>query len=271
MASINLIPLDGGDSDNATEQPRYQAPSSLSYGAFEEEIRNKWNRSSDAFPLAADIPRLVKLIEVNVEGKKIWPEINKSFKNKAEHIFSLLQCLCSLLEDEECNNLLTGQFWSYFDDDPTLELIDVSKRLEKVMKELLGSDCKVIRLLKACNQSILAPPVVRLKYYIGNEFPYHDATGTWKIHISFWGDHVRAKHIRWEKSIEKDSFSFKWEFELVFNKMLRDFLSLDLYISELKFGQKEEEEITRKSKLKVQCHQACWSLTAPKSIFEHTL
>jgi len=203
------------------------------------------------------------------KAKKIWPAPNQVFKNKAEHIFSMLQCLFSLLEDEECNDLLNDQYWSYFEDDPSLELVDVSKRVGKIMKELLGSDCKVIRLLKACNQSILAPPVVRLKYFIGNEFPYQDSTGTWKIKISFWGDHVRVKHIRWEKSIRKDSFSFKWEFELVFNRMLRDFLSLDLYVSELQFGSGDDD--FRKNKIKLQAHQACWSLTPPKNLDEFTL
>jgi len=144
------------------------------------------------------------------------------------------------------------------------------RELIQVFKEIIQPDCKLIRLLKACNQSILAPSVVRLKYFIGNEAAYQDKSGTWRISIYIWRDNVRVKHTRWEKAIAPNSFQFKWEFELIFNSELSDVISIDLYISEFIFGANDKDEIKNQI-LRSKCEQACWSLSPPRNIWEMTL
>jgi len=274
----------------------YPPPASLTYGTFEDEVRAKWSRPSSNFPLSADIPRFVKVIDIYLQGKRVWPDPTLMNESKGEQIYSLLYNISTLINDHSSSNSLVNLYWNYLprleenanttistNNNPSLTLckeredlekeedkIDVSKRIDQVIKETIQSDCKLIRLLKACNQSILAPAVVRLKYFIGNEAPYQDKSGTWRISIYIWRDNVRVKHTRWEKATQPNSFQFKWEFELIFNSDVSELISIDLYISEFIFGTGDKDDI-KKQTLKMKCEQACFSLSPPRNIWEMTL
>lgn len=70
----------GDDLERLRTKLMYVAPKDSSYGllcflhflnelgAFEEDIRVKWNKPLDKMPVAVDLPRLVKVINLFIEG-----------------------------------------------------------------------------------------------------------------------------------------------------------------------------------------------------------
>jgi len=147
-------------------------------------------------------------------------------------ILHFLTTLASLLEGQELANSITESFINYFDEDN----LDISKRLLKFLPQVVGDDSVVSKVLKACNQSIVASAVLRLKFAIANEFPYIDVNRQWKITIDINRNYIKIIHQKWEKSIEEGSFQFKWEFSCLFSRTMETLEKVDLKITEVNFG-----------------------------------
>ena len=99
----------------------------------------------------------------------------------------------------------------------------------------------MVKLLKACNQAIIAPAVLRLKSTIGGgdrnySFPYKDVRGGWKIFIDINTDNVVITHQKEEQSFEPDNFNFEWKFQIILDRQLNDITNISLKIENLKFG-----------------------------------
>ena len=60
---------------------------------------------------------------------------------------------------------------------------DLSESLLKFLTTKMGDAHPVVRLLKACNQSTIAPAAIRLKVDVGSKHPYKDKRGSWQIDI----------------------------------------------------------------------------------------
>ena len=60
---------------------------------------------------------------------------------------------------------------------------DISEDLRRFLSTMMGDPHPVVRLLKACNQSTIAPAAIRLKVDIGSKHPYKDKRGSWRIDI----------------------------------------------------------------------------------------
>ena len=58
----------------------------------------------------------------------------------------------------------------------------------------MGENNRVMGVLKCCNQSVLAPAVLRLKSSIGSAFPYKDIRGGWRIFVHINTDQVVIQH-----------------------------------------------------------------------------
>jgi len=212
----------------------YDCPEDLGYNHFEEAARTKWKKPIDKVPVHIDLPRLVRSMEVLKNGKKIWPspEVNLE-DHKDLLVLSLLRALFYLLYSPEAMESMTALYLSYLKESD--RHLDLSRRLQKFFLECVG-ETKVSKLLKGCNQATIAPAVVRMKYLIGNHFPYSDVNGGWRIAIHINEDEVRVKHVKWEKSYDVNSFTFKWEYELIFDSDFTDLQAVDLHIVEVMFG-----------------------------------
>jgi len=106
----------------------------------------------------------------------------------------------------------------------------------------MGDNSTVVKVLKACNQSIIAPTVVRLKLSIAPRLPFKDLRGAWRIQIHclkvsllphqtnlcilFTTNHptqssVVVFHKKYETSWENfstEEFQFSWQLRITFDK-----------------------------------------------------
>jgi hypothetical protein len=127
-------------------------------------------------------------------GKKIWPQIIDVMSDKKENIMkSLLLSLSSHVDPDEVTAAVNQHFSQYFD---TITQ-DISKKLMAFLVSVMGNNSKTVRILKACNQSIIASSVVRLKRDLGQEFPYFDVQGGWRIIITISEDDIQVIHRKW--------------------------------------------------------------------------
>jgi len=132
----------------------------------------------------------------------------------------------------QLSNSIANNFSKYFV--PKVNS-DISRRLLDFLLEIVGANCNCVTILKACNQSTLAPAVLRLKSAIGGQYPYKDIRGGWKIFIDISDTKVVVTHKKWEQSFEKGKFQFQWEFSLVFDRNQMKLKSTAISITETKF------------------------------------
>merc|ERR1712125_308402 len=85
-----------------------------------------------------------------------------------------------------------------------------------------------------CNQSMLAPTVVRMKERIGTHWPYKDQRGEWKIIINKENDSlISVTHIKKEVSWESNSLFESQHFQFTWS-LRRDFEFVDTVSDETK-------------------------------------
>ena len=119
---------------------------------------------------------------------------------------------------------------------------DLSLFLRPLIEEYMTEEHRLIRLLKVCNQSILAAAVVRMKIQFGSSYNYKDNRGGWMIDIIIHDDQsVTVKHtkkeISWEKPDLYDSqhFTFSWSFAVDFPSSFDDISATRLVIENVEF------------------------------------
>jgi len=228
----------------------------LANESLKSDVLQKMMVRLDKTPVHVDLPRLARNFFVEVDGKCVWkfePERTKSQSingidpNKSLDFLHVLMVFCNQLETKETLLRMKENFSVYFD--PSKNNIDVSRRLQDFLMEIVGENCRVIKLLKSCNQSIIAPAVIRLKGVVGNQFPFKDVHGGWRIFVGIdtKKDSITVLHSKWEQSFEEDLFRFKWELKMVFDGMLEQLMSASLEITSVEFGhnltQEDKEEI----------------------------
>ncbi len=165
-------------------------------------------------------------------------------------ILDILLTLANATESEELIKKMKLESPNYFQSsNPNT---DVSKRLLEFLQEVVGEDSKLVKILKCCNQSTIAPAVIRLKsaasthcpYKVRsqNSFTFQDVRAGWKIYISITRQDVHIFHKKWERSFEDESFQFRWEFGMIFDAGMDHLQSVSLKITELHFGPKDTED-----------------------------
>jgi hypothetical protein len=96
-------------------------------------------------------------------------------------------------EDEELVNQIKSSYSSFFTSSESGP--ELSTSLLKVLKELLGEDTRATRLLKACNQSIIAPAVTKLKKLMEDVgLPFNSVRNGWFIDIRRDWDVIVVSH-----------------------------------------------------------------------------
>jgi len=127
---------------------------------MEEATKEIWNRHSSKLPTTKDLPRLAKLVAVYAHDEvgRLYPPSDSSV-DAMKNLF--VELAKRIEKNETLANDIEREFPSYFAD--TKQPLDLSTKLffEKVLGEEETS--KIHRLLKFCNQSIIAPAVKKLK------------------------------------------------------------------------------------------------------------
>jgi len=142
------------------------------------------------------------------------------------------------LDSESTANEINGLFQKLFFDNPSGEL---SRSLEQLLQNAACVNSKPIRVLKAFNQSIVAPAIYRLKLTVGKKLPYKDVRGGWKVYIEINDDEIIVANQKWEQGSDVDSFQFSWKLDIVLDKELTTVKDVRLKVVDIVFGLKYKE------------------------------
>eukprot|EP01089_Gocevia_fonbrunei_P000754 TRINITY_DN1073_c0_g1_i1.p1 TRINITY_DN1073_c0_g1~~TRINITY_DN1073_c0_g1_i1.p1 ORF type:complete len:323 (+),score=49.15 TRINITY_DN1073_c0_g1_i1:160-1128(+) len=116
-------------------------------------------------------------------------------------IYDVLITLANKLEPETSEKI-AKHFNTYFRYTNT----DLSIPLLAFLKEVIGPSSRVIKVLQACHQGIIAPSVISLKIGLGSKLAYNG--DGWAITIIIENDKIVIKHERQEKIIPKVKVEF---------------------------------------------------------------
>jgi len=84
---------------------------------------------------------------------------------------------------------------------------------------------------------------------VGNQFPFKDLRGSWRIEIHIDPDTLSISHLKRERSFEDDSadyFEFEWSLKLIFDRQLTRVLDVFLFIDDIAFGDKMDKSKRQK-------------------------
>lgn len=88
-------------------------------------------------------------------------------------------------------------------------------------------NAKVFRVLKCIHQEIIAVPVLELRSYLYEKYPYKDIAKSWKVEVHV--DHrngVTVRHKKKEQCHNQEPdmhFTFEWRLDISFNKSMTNF------------------------------------------------
>jgi len=240
-----------------SSSPKLSATSSNTYpdsGDLMTELRDKWTRPLPSLPVHVDIPRLARKITVysstsssrstNTSNKHPVlvrqptdqqllqsPSSSTSTESDSMVIKELIRTLSRQLgEPTSQQENIDSHFMDYFS-----KTADPSQALAEFLEAIVGHDSHTARVLKACNQSVLAPGVLKLKFAIGNYFPYKDARGSWRIEIVVGPNWVTVEHLKKEKSFDESPqnyFEFTWSLKLIFDTDVQVLRDIELFVDD---------------------------------------
>eukprot|EP01116_Phalansterium_solitarium_P012624 TRINITY_DN29077_c0_g1_i1.p1 TRINITY_DN29077_c0_g1~~TRINITY_DN29077_c0_g1_i1.p1 ORF type:complete len:307 (+),score=52.78 TRINITY_DN29077_c0_g1_i1:171-1091(+) len=202
----------------------------MDYETVFNDVREKWQRRIEDLPVAIDFPRLHNKVDLCMDGKAV--------EQAADPDRSLLATLDSIaaLLDADARPLIRERYAEIFSPDSH----DHAQAMKMLLPHL--ENHRTSRLLKAINQAIIAPPVIKLKTEFGRKHPFKDLRGAWRIRVDVRppeaGDDeaVSVVHTRSELSFEADLFQFDWDFKMLFNRDLTCLSEIAIGIKHVRFG-----------------------------------
>ncbi|ELP91396.1 hypothetical protein EIN_154730 [Entamoeba invadens IP1] len=211
----------------------------------------------ESFPIAGDLPRLLKHLRItkeleNGEYDVLFPTDDKEYQtNTAGDCFDLIKCITQILEGDEQTKRIEDEWNAVMsnDQDMSVQKTFLMRILSKVFVEegKFKPSSPVINFLKGVNQKIIANSTLRLKMVCGT-MPFKDSHPMfWEIVIVFQ-DKAYVIHYRKQESISKkpeEYFRFEWELRLVFNNELTQFSEVGMGVSTIEFDPLTKQE-TRK-------------------------
>jgi len=223
---------------------------------FYKRYQQSGKKPYHTLPVHVDIPRLAKKIIIYGDGELVHkPQEDTALNNSSGNLFAdlsrqdntikeIILTLSKWLGDsQEQQESISTKYASFFGTgDPSLSL-------NEFIEHVVGVDSSVVKVLKACNQSILAPGVLKLKVAVGNQFPFKDVRGSWRIEIQIESDKLSVTHLKRERSFEDESseyFEFAWTLRIVYDRQLTRVLEVQLYIDDILFGDKMDTSKRRK-------------------------
>lgn len=235
-----------------TSTPTYKVPEAINN--WKSEIRRIWNKPVEQLPIGIDLPRLATNILVDTEPMNIDGELSSPPSSprgpvenagtveepdtRAREIMNTLASIGRLVEGEEYAKGIYQNFGNYV----TLEGVkdrDMSREIAALVADYLGKDSKVVKILKACNQAIIAPAVIELTLNVGTKVPFNDA-GVWKMMLSRNSEgQVTVTHVKHQKqrsNNKEEAFNFEWHLEMIFDTEMTGLADVFLCVPRLNFG-----------------------------------
>jgi len=240
---------------NTTMKHRYEPVDHFGTGDLKTEIRMKWSKPANTLPVHVDVPRLARKMAIYADNRNtvlhaakdtdtgmgedsMHKSVNTKPLDNQLHDQKIIKDIILTLsvhlgEHKDKQRHIESKFPEYFGPG------DTSVALRDYMEQVIGDDSKVISVLKACNQSILAPGVLKLKFTVGNQFPFKDMRGSWRIDIIVDADKVTVIHSKRERSFEdspSEYFEFGWSLAMIFDKDVSDLQETNLFIEDITYG-----------------------------------
>lgn len=159
---------------------------------------------------------------------------------KEKRTLEIIVELATLLEGQPKAEKIEREYYKYIPGnlDPT-DARDISRELNRFLKEVVEEDSPTVRILKACNQAIIAPAVIELTLNIQKKISFKDGGG-WRIRIAVVEDRVivthwkRQKHVAKHGEVELFEF-FEWELSLEFDARVEKIINFRFSLSEIHF------------------------------------
>mmetsp|Transcript_10094 Transcript_10094/g.41129 ORF Transcript_10094/g.41129 Transcript_10094/m.41129 type:complete len:287 (+) Transcript_10094:45-905(+) len=228
----------------AASLSKYRAPGlDYSKAGLMKEMDETRSKPTMRLPVGVDLPRLCRKFTIVDKGEVVFDAGESpatTDEATVEYIKDILLALCRLTgEDEgvverECHLSGAGEI--------SVQLNDFIVAHWEPEGEELERKNRVLSVLKVCNQSLLAPAVVRLKTSFGAEYSYKDDRGQWFILIKreddggFCISHLK-KEISYEQEDlhDKQHFSFDWEMRMHLSADLETLSDVQVIIKSLDF------------------------------------
>lgn len=254
--NIPSAPLNSNTAASAgiliSSTPTYKAPEATNN--WKAEIRRIWNKPVEQLPIGIDLPRLATSIHVDTEpmnidgGEVMSPPSSprgpaeptagaEEPDTRAREIMNTLASIGRLVEGEEYAQNIYKNFGTYVMLEGPKDR-DMSREIAQLVGHL-GKDSKIVKVLKACNQAIIAPAVIELTLNVGTKVPFNDA-GVWKMMLSRNPEgQVTVTHVKHQKqrsTNKEEAFNFEWHLEMIFDDDMTGLADVFLSVPRLNFG-----------------------------------
>jgi len=166
--------------------------------------------------------------------------VNSPPVSKDKRTLDVLITLVSLLEGEEKSQKVRESYYKYISHSVDLHDKDISAELKVFLNEVLGEDSPTVRVLKACNQAIIAPAVTQMSISLRDTMGIKDGLG-WNIRIAVNASDVTVTHWKRQKHVPKkpptdpELFDFEWELSISFDRNIDKITSFSFLLKEVKF------------------------------------
>lgn len=247
----------GVDRDLSLSRPKW-TPTIMdcSKQSLEGDILKTWSRPRNKLAVTVDLPRLVRKIsvfnsqnEVLFNGSEPLTEGDSPSRFSNITIYRKMSQLFVVLAQSLSEN---HDGVEEFIEAKMSEEGDSASLLDRLFDQFFPEENRITKLLKLCNQSIMAPAVIRLKQQMNDSFPYKDDRGRWTIEIRLRDDasvvvtHFK-REISWESSEDYDRqhFSFRWNLSISTDPSLSLVESASMSIDQLSFVETVAEETRR--------------------------
>jgi len=189
-------------------------------------LENVWSRPYHKLPIHIDIPRLSKKIRVYSGEKCLHGNPDGELEGE-EIIYFLLLTLAKELEDFDACNFIEKHFRTIVDEyaEPGNDTSGELSRFLKAMVTEVGSEGKMLRVLKAVHQKVIFSGFYLLQSKLCPTLGrFKDSIGSWHINIFIYPTNIRVVHTKAQISspledITRVDYEFKWQLEIHLNPL----------------------------------------------------
>jgi len=224
-------------------------------GSVEGEVIDKWtSKTADQLAVWIDFPRVVRHIQAfdeklrvidfpsSLKGDDEGTSEEQDVRMRQQMRQMLILFAYRLGEKREFLDI-EKNFLTSLGEEP-------STHLKAFFDKYVSPNSKLISILKAINQAILAAPYISLKAkFTAMEVPVVDVNGSWLIETVFKQDEIVIIHSKKAKSTHEgpeDEFSFKWHIALIFDKSMSSIKDVRLSMSDLEMNKMLKDKIKKK-------------------------
>eukprot|EP01119_Soliformovum_irregulare_P022194 TRINITY_DN7543_c0_g1_i4.p1 TRINITY_DN7543_c0_g1~~TRINITY_DN7543_c0_g1_i4.p1 ORF type:complete len:155 (-),score=21.16 TRINITY_DN7543_c0_g1_i4:43-507(-) len=126
---------------------------------------------------------------------------------------------------------------------------ETPKAVQAFLEQIVKEESPVVQVLKACNQSIIAPFVMELRLNLCKDVPFKDGGG-WRISVQILEDQVCILHNKRQKQLRTDGqpevFEFEWELKMTFPLNMREMTNISFKVTSIDYTVDAEQEVKDK-------------------------